>query len=105
MSLLGISTPLFAKVERGSPGQEIGRVSIVEFIFVCSIWDACVLLLSLPRNGKCLRFVVLLFVVSCERIVLDVRDRRCYLLYLAIVDCRKHGLLSTYLLDKARFLG
>ena len=56
MNLLVIFLPLFVKVGRGSSGQEIGRVLIVEFIFVCNMSDAFVLLLLLPRNGKCFMF-------------------------------------------------
>ena len=54
MNLLVIFLPLFVKVRRGYSGQEIGRVLIDESIFVCSKWDALVLLLLLLRNGKCL---------------------------------------------------
>ena len=56
MNLLVIFFHLFVKVGRGSSRQEIGRVLIVEFIFVCSMSDAFVLLLLLPRNGKCFTF-------------------------------------------------
>ena len=56
MNLLVIFLPLFVKVRGCSSGQEIGRVFIDEFIFVCSKCDAWVLLLLLLRNRKCFTF-------------------------------------------------